>query len=313
VASKLLNLIAFSTFLLLSSLAGVAHAQATRTWVSGVGDDANPCSRTAPCKTFAGAISKTAARGVISVLDPGGYGAVTITKGITIDGTGTNGSILSPSINGIVINAAAGDTVRLRNISIDTASAGTNGIRFLAGKALFLDNVRIHDTVSGHGVDFAPSGTSRLIISDSIISNNTGGSGVYINPGASGFAYVSIENTRLNNNLYGLRAEARSQVSIRNSFASNNISNGITANSATDPVEITVDNCQITQNGITGSMAAGIKSNGPMASIVISENLISGNYNGLIASAGADIFSFGSNRVVDNNVDGTPSGTLSTR
>jgi len=40
--------------------AATAQAQATRTWVSGVGDDVNPCSRTAPCKTFAGAISKTA-------------------------------------------------------------------------------------------------------------------------------------------------------------------------------------------------------------------------------------------------------------
>src|SRR5438477_3797204 len=49
-----------------------AFAQATRTWVSGVGDDVNPCSRTAPCKTFAGAISKTAGGGEIDVLDPGG-------------------------------------------------------------------------------------------------------------------------------------------------------------------------------------------------------------------------------------------------
>ena len=69
----------------------LAHAQATRTWVSGVGDDANPCSRTAPCKTFAGAISKTAAGGEINVLDPGGFGAVTITKSITISSRGLRG------------------------------------------------------------------------------------------------------------------------------------------------------------------------------------------------------------------------------
>src|SRR3954452_3521594 len=76
-------------------LTGALHAQATRTWVSGVGDDANPCSRTAPCKTFAGAISKTADKGEISVLDPGGFGAVTITKGITINGEGTLAGILN--------------------------------------------------------------------------------------------------------------------------------------------------------------------------------------------------------------------------
>src|SRR6059036_1925940 len=71
--------------------ATAAQAQATRTWVSGVGDDVNPCSRTAPCKTFAGAISKTAVNGEINCLDPGGFGAVTISKGLTIDGTTGSG------------------------------------------------------------------------------------------------------------------------------------------------------------------------------------------------------------------------------
>src|SRR5437762_8424071 len=82
-------------------------AQATRTWVSGVGDDASPCSRTAPCKTFAGAISKTAAGGEIDALDPGGFGAVTITKAITIDGHNTMTSVLASGGNGIVISAGA--------------------------------------------------------------------------------------------------------------------------------------------------------------------------------------------------------------
>src|SRR5919106_243394 len=84
--------------------AASAHAQATRTWVSGVGDDANPCSRTAPCKTFAGAISKTAAGGFISVLDPGGYGNVTITKSITIDGEAAHAGILAAGTKGVVIS-----------------------------------------------------------------------------------------------------------------------------------------------------------------------------------------------------------------
>src|SRR3954468_3706194 len=95
--------------------AGLAGAQASRTWVSGVGDDVNPCSRTAPCKTFAGAISKTAAGGEIDALDPAGYGAVTITKGITLDGGTGSGwaSILASGTNGIIINAGINDTVTL--------------------------------------------------------------------------------------------------------------------------------------------------------------------------------------------------------
>src|SRR5438309_10456033 len=96
------------------------QAQASRTWVSGVGDDANPCSRTAPCKTFAGAISKTAAGGEIDALDPAGYGAVTITKAITIDGGGGQvASVLVIGTNGNVVQAnAATDAVILRNRTI---------------------------------------------------------------------------------------------------------------------------------------------------------------------------------------------------
>src|SRR6201984_3508840 len=99
-----LNLAA--TLLVICVWSSAAQAQASRTWVSGVGDDANPCSRTAPCKTFAGAISKTAAGGEIDALDPAGYGAVTITKGITIDGGGGQvASVLAAGTNGIIVNA----------------------------------------------------------------------------------------------------------------------------------------------------------------------------------------------------------------
>src|SRR4029079_11230849 len=125
------------------AIPATASAQATRTWVSGVGDDANPCSRTAPCKTFAGAISKTAAGGEISVLDPGGFGVVTITKAITINGEGTLAGILSAGTNGIIINAAVNDRVVIKNFSINAIGTGLIGIRFLAGKELEVLNCTI--------------------------------------------------------------------------------------------------------------------------------------------------------------------------
>src|ERR1700730_17294808 len=112
-------------FVLVLAGTTMMSAQASRTWVSGVGDDANPCSRTAPCKTFAGAISKTAAGGEIDALDPGGFGAVTITKGITIDGGGGQvASVLVSGTNGIVISAGATDVVSLRNLSINGLGTG---------------------------------------------------------------------------------------------------------------------------------------------------------------------------------------------
>src|SRR4051812_6885105 len=128
-------------------LTGALHAQATRTWVSGVGDDANPCSRTAPCKTFAGAISKTADKGEISVLDPGGFGAVTITKGITINGEGTLAGILSATVNGIIVNAPATATVYIHNISINGGGSGPDGIKiFLAGSGICAETLVLRNT-----------------------------------------------------------------------------------------------------------------------------------------------------------------------
>src|SRR5690349_23307497 len=114
---KRIALTVLTVFALGVAFAAVSDAQATRTWVSGVGDDANPCSRTAPCKTFAGAISKTAPAGEINCLDPGGFGAVTITKSITIDchDIGTAGVLVS-GVNGIVISAASTDQITLRNL-----------------------------------------------------------------------------------------------------------------------------------------------------------------------------------------------------
>src|SRR5689334_25426295 len=108
----------------LVAAASPAAAQATRTWVSGVGDDANPCSRTAPCKTFAGAISKTAAAGEINCLDPGGFGAVTITKSITIDCSHTLAGVLVSGTNAIIVSAGAGDRIILRGLDINGVGTG---------------------------------------------------------------------------------------------------------------------------------------------------------------------------------------------
>src|SRR5215468_2860444 len=141
--------------------AGMMYGQASRTWVSGVGDDANPCSRTAPCKTFAGAISKTAPGGEIDALDPAGYGALTITKAITLDGGGGQvASVLVAGTNGIVVQAGASDVVIIRNLRINgisgSGNGGFNGIRFLSGKLLSIENCTIFG-FNNSGIDIEPS------------------------------------------------------------------------------------------------------------------------------------------------------------
>src|ERR671933_482120 len=148
----------FAPALVLVALAipSSASAQATRTWVSGVGDDANPCSRTAPCKTFAGAISKTAPKGEINCLDPGGFGGVTITKALTIKCQYTEGGVLVSGTNAIVVNAAATDKVTLRGLDINGLGTGLNGVRILSAKQVNIFDDEIYG-FTGTGVDINPT------------------------------------------------------------------------------------------------------------------------------------------------------------
>lgn len=162
----------------------IARSQATRTWVSGVGDDANPCSRTAPCKTLAGAISKTATGGEINILDPGGFGAVTITKSITIDGGGVIGSILSSATNGIIVNAPNA-LVTIRNFSINGTGTtlGINGIRVIAVKKLAVENCTLSN-FSANGIDVNTTTAADIAISNVTIHNASTGISI-IGPGSS--------------------------------------------------------------------------------------------------------------------------------
>src|SRR2546425_849878 len=170
------------------AFASMAQAQATRTWVSGVGDDANPCSRTAPCKTFAGAISKTAKDGEIDCLDPGGFGGVTITKSITIDGSPTGvGGLLNAGFNGVQVNITDVNDVRkaatLRGISINGAGSGTDGIKIFAATAVFVENCFItgQNGSPGNGIEDTRAGGGLLEVNNTTITNNNG-NGISVNP-----------------------------------------------------------------------------------------------------------------------------------
>jgi len=224
--TSLLSLVVGGVALVLVGAAPAA-AQATRTWVSGVGDDANPCSRTAPCKTFAGAISKTAAGGVINTLDPGGYGAVTITKSISIVSDLSHGGILSSSTSGIVINAGVTDEVFLRGIAIDGGgSGGTFGVRFLAGRALTMQDCTIRNVKQGGtgvAVEIALStGDSSTVIRNCTITGNS--IGVRIKPTGTAVARVLIDGTLVERNLGGgiSAIGAGAQVRLSNSVIHSN-------------------------------------------------------------------------------------------
>src|SRR5882724_7436977 len=153
----------FLIFVFLMAVATLASAQATRTWVSGVGDDVNPCSRTAPCKTFPGAISKTAALGEINCLDSAGFGAVTITKSIGIICNGVIGGILSAGTTGVIINALSSDKVILKGLDINGAGTGVNGIRVISASAVTIEDCTIANT-TGWGIAIQNTALSQFQI-----------------------------------------------------------------------------------------------------------------------------------------------------
>jgi hypothetical protein len=294
-----------------------ASAQATRTWVSGVGDDVNPCSRTAPCKTFAGAISKTAAGGEINCLDPGGYGAVTITKSMTIDCDYTEGGALAGG-NGIVVNGA-GVVVRLRGLDIFGVNPPTHGVRFIQGSALILDHVRIarFNAANSWGVSFQPSTAATLVITDSLITDNgnpanpaTAGGGILVQPTGAGSATVTLDNVRIANNSQGLRADSTGSAnairgSIRNSTAASNVFAGFAAvtSGGSGPVSLMVDSSTASFNG-----GAGFTANGLGALVRMGRSVSTGNGTGTLPANSGAVESYGTNQIRGNTVDGSRSG-----
>jgi hypothetical protein len=196
------------------SLSGAAAAQATRTWVSGVGDDANPCSRTAPCKTFAGSISKTAVNGEINCLDPGGFGVVTITKSITIDCATTEGGILSAgSAGAVIINITdPSDTrkqVRLHGLDINGAGTGTDGVRVIAANGVELDHVSV-ENITGDALDV--TGSVNVTVKNS--NFRAAGNGVNVDV-ASGISAVLVSDTTISFCGNGILSQRNAIVGLR--------------------------------------------------------------------------------------------------
>jgi hypothetical protein len=289
-----MRLLCFALTVLIVLVTGVsfAHAQATRTWVSGVGDDANPCSRTAPCKTFAGAISKTAPSGQINVLDPGGFGGVTITKSISISSEGFEAGVLVSGTNAIIINAAATDAVVLRGLDIEGLGTGLVGIKVLGALgSLHVEKCTINNFrgTNGSAIEIAPTiaGTVQVFIKDTIVRRNgqgTGG-GIFFNPAAGVTVKGSVDNVRMENNIFGLKAQAGSTVSVTHSVAAGNSAAGFSG--ATSPAVLNLENSAAVNNGTGVVCAAG-------TNVRLGNMAISGNASPVTAGA---CFTHGNNDI----------------
>jgi hypothetical protein len=278
--------------------AAPAQAQATRTWVSGVGDDVNPCSRTAPCKTFAGAISKTAVNGEINCLDPAGFGQVTITKSITIDCRFTHGGILSAGTNGVNIAfnnfLSANETrksVRLRGLAIQGADTGLTGVNItgaVVGTEVFIEDSIIDGIFGGtaRGINDLRTTGGTLNVSNTVI-RNIGTFGINVGTVTSGFSDVSLDNVRVynvNDNQFAGNVKAV----IRRSLFTGNAGIGVFASSS----QVHISESVISHNGTGVNTAAG-------ATITLSDVDLVFNDTAIVSSAGSTL-SFGNNRVNGN-------------
>ena len=287
-----------------------ASAQATRTWVSGTGDDANPCSRTAPCKTFAGAISKTAAAGEINCIDAGGYGALTITKSIAVKCDNTEAGVLVSGTNGFVVSAASTDVIFISGLDFEglgPTALSLNGIKILTAAVVTVQNCVIRgfgstNGTDGNGISMANSGTTKLFVRDTIMADNAL-AGLEVKPASGATAQVGVTTSAALTNATGMRANDSGNattinMTVDDSVAHGNVGAGINSTGGAGTTQITLLHDTITNNG------TGIVSNNGASTVRFGYSTVSGN--GIATSGTGTINSYGNNQINANGTDTTP-------
>jgi hypothetical protein len=290
-----INVLAIAIFMIAG--ASFAQAQATRTWVSGVGDDANPCSRTAPCKTFAGAISKTAPSGIIDCLDPAGFGAVTITKSITIDGGPFEAGVLNTASSGIIVNAA-GINVSLRRLDIEGLNTGTIGINILQASRVFVEDCEVYGWKGGtaRGLSDTRSTGGGLTVENTTFRDN--GIGAVIAPTAGSVGATFNNCQFLANTSHGLLASNGSNVTVERSVSDINGAAGFRAEGGATAT-LTIMRCRATNNaqGIQAFTGGVVR---------VGDTQVTDNATALSLTGGT-IASWGNNYVIGTgSFNGTP-------
>ena len=297
------------TLFLLLTLVSSVSAQAQRTFVSGLGNDSNTCTRIAPCRTFTKALMGTSAAGEVIVLDSAGYGAFSIMQAASIIAPpGVYAGISAFSGDGIDINAGASDTVILRGLTINNQGSSGSGIVFTTGGTLHIEGCVVNGfSSSGNTPGVAFQGAGKLEVKDSIIRGN--GDGIDVVP-ASGSALATIDQVRLEGNLNdGLVAGHGSMVTVRNSVASGNSNIGflaLTSSSAT--AEMNIENCVASNSAnLSGSGIAAQSLSTGVATVRVSSSMVTHNQFGLSQSGPAVLLSRGNNTVEGNttNLSGT--------
>lgn len=296
---------AVGSLLFMAIFASASMAQLQRSFVSGLGNDMNPCTRTAPCRTFNQAISQTNARGEVYVLDTAGYGPFTINKAISIVAQGVTAGISVFSGDGIDINAGALDTVILRGLTVNNqGTPDGGGIVFIAGGTLHIEGCVVNgfNTSPGlGGINF--QGGARLEVKDSILRGNLVG----VDVGAtSGTAQAVIDQVRLEGNETGVVAGTGSKVTVRNSLASGNGNGFLAVSSSAANAELNIENCVASNN--SSGIVARSDSTG-VATVRVSNSAVTDNNIGLENGGSPAVLLSRGNNTVEGNTNNT-AGTV---
>jgi hypothetical protein len=297
-------LLSLASAICLALLSLPADAQAARTWVSGVGNDANTaslCSRTAPCATFAAAITVTTAGGEINCLDPGGFGAVTITQSISIVcGTAGEAGVLLSSGIGITINAGSTGVVYLSGLDIEGLNSGVgSGVQINSAHRVTIQNCVIQGFLND-GIDATPNNSMTLEIKDTTVTNIFF-NGVNIEPSGGATVYASIDHSLIQNNKgMGVRAAGDSGgavlLGISDSSMSLNGGNGLDVVSGTANAKANVIRSSFVTNGGFGIEAD--QSGGGNASVIVGSSMFADDLGGAIGLvAGGTVYSLGNNQL----------------
>jgi len=301
---------ALALFAVVATERAFAQIIVRHTWVASFGNDSSSfCDRIAPCRTFAGALPKTSYGGEIRCVDAANYERVVIATAVTIACADSQGGIEFTSNAAIRITAGPDDDVVLRGLFLHKLTEySSNGVEFISGRSLRIENSVIQDGNPGYGILFNPSsGMPELYVSNSVIASNgdgTTGGGIQIQPTGSAGARVVIDGSQIVNNVVGIRADAngttgRIDMMVSGSVVSGSSYHGIVALAAAGPVFASVAGTKVANNGVEGLRAVGAN-----ARIRVGDSWVTGNGTGVAVANGGKVQSYGDNRINNNTVDG---------
>jgi hypothetical protein len=259
--------------------AGPAQAASSVTFVSGKGTDSDTCESPAkPCRTFQFAIGQTSAGGEVKALDPAHYGAMTITKSISITGVEGAGRTLNIAKDAVTINAGPNDVVNLSHLTLDGVKTAERGIVLNSGGSLTITHCVVRN-FKFDGIRLQPTGATKFLIGDTLVSDNAV-FGVGVTPQATGSAQGTLDHVSANKNGFGmfvdsLGASGGDFVTAVNSAATNNTNIGFAA-----------------QRNVT-------QKNGVLR---LAHSVATGNGTGVEIDVNGTVFSFGDNDIHGNSI-----------